>query len=263
MYGIPSNGFSVKRLRARPFNRTDTQIARGVFCTRKRVAAHGVAAAVRANRKAYSLTSFQDLRLNDAITRALAEEKYLTPTPIQVQTIPIVMSGRDVIGIAQTGTGKTAAFALPILHHLVRVPGSRGARLAGCWCSARRANCPAKSLTASAPTAATCGCAPRWRSAAYRWPGKFGPCLTALTSSSQRRAGCSISSEQCASPRRRRMPRARRSRPDARHGLHPRRPQDRRRTAGPAADAAVLGHHAARRRRTRRADAARPGQGSP
>jgi ATP-dependent RNA helicase RhlE len=64
------------------------------------------------------LPCFDDFRLNAAITRALAEEKYLTPTPIQVRTIPIVMSGRDVIGIAQTGTGKTAAFALPILHHL-------------------------------------------------------------------------------------------------------------------------------------------------
>jgi ATP-dependent RNA helicase RhlE len=64
------------------------------------------------------LTSFDDFTLNDAITRALAEEKYLTPTPIQAQTIPAVMSGRDVIGIAQTGTGKTAAFALPILHRL-------------------------------------------------------------------------------------------------------------------------------------------------
>jgi ATP-dependent RNA helicase RhlE len=64
------------------------------------------------------LPSFDDFRLKDAITRALAEEKYLVPTPIQVRTIPTVMSGRDVIGIAQTGTGKTAAFALPILHHL-------------------------------------------------------------------------------------------------------------------------------------------------
>jgi len=64
------------------------------------------------------LTSFHDFRLNDAITRALAEEKYLAPTPIQTQTIPVVMEKRDVIGIAQTGTGKTAAFALPILHHL-------------------------------------------------------------------------------------------------------------------------------------------------
>jgi ATP-dependent RNA helicase RhlE len=70
------------------------------------------------NRKFPGLTDFQEFRLNDAITRALAEEKYLTPTPIQAQTIPIVMSGRDVIGIAQTGTGKTAAFALPILHQL-------------------------------------------------------------------------------------------------------------------------------------------------
>src|SRR5262249_45478408 len=53
------------------------------------------------------------------ITRALAEEKYATPTPIQVQTIPVVLSRRDVVGIAQTGTGKTAAFAVPILHHLL------------------------------------------------------------------------------------------------------------------------------------------------
>jgi ATP-dependent RNA helicase RhlE len=70
------------------------------------------------------LTHFHVFKLNDAITRALAEEKYLTPTPIQTQTIPIVMSGRDVIGIAQTGTGKTAAFALPILHHLAAQPKS-------------------------------------------------------------------------------------------------------------------------------------------
>jgi superfamily II DNA/RNA helicase len=68
------------------------------------------------------LTQFQDFNLNEAISRALAEEKYLTPTPIQAQTIPIVMSGRDVIGIAQTGTGKTAAFALPILHRLAANP---------------------------------------------------------------------------------------------------------------------------------------------
>jgi ATP-dependent RNA helicase RhlE len=68
------------------------------------------------------LTDFHDFRLNDAITRALKEEKYSTPTPIQTQTIPTVMSGRDVIGIAQTGTGKTAAFALPILHRLAGNP---------------------------------------------------------------------------------------------------------------------------------------------
>jgi ATP-dependent RNA helicase RhlE len=68
------------------------------------------------------LTEFHDFNLHDAITRALTEEKYTVPTPIQQQTIPIVMSGRDVIGIAQTGTGKTAAFALPILHRLAGNP---------------------------------------------------------------------------------------------------------------------------------------------
>jgi superfamily II DNA/RNA helicase len=76
----------------------------------------------RIRKKASSLTSFSDFGLGDAITRALAEEKYDTPTPIQVQTIPTLMSGRDVIGIAQTGTGKTAAFALPILHRLAANP---------------------------------------------------------------------------------------------------------------------------------------------
>jgi ATP-dependent RNA helicase RhlE len=64
------------------------------------------------------LTSFQRFGLAEPIARAIAEEKYITPTPIQAQTIPIVLSRRDVIGIAQTGTGKTAAFALPILHHI-------------------------------------------------------------------------------------------------------------------------------------------------
>ncbi len=65
------------------------------------------------------MTSFQDFGLADPIARALKEENYHTPTPIQAQTIPIAITGRDVIGIAQTGTGKTASFALPILHRLL------------------------------------------------------------------------------------------------------------------------------------------------
>ncbi len=65
------------------------------------------------------MTSFQDFGLADPISRALKEENYVTPTPIQTQTIPIALTGRDVIGIAQTGTGKTASFALPILHRLL------------------------------------------------------------------------------------------------------------------------------------------------
>ncbi|HEX3141205.1 MAG TPA: DEAD/DEAH box helicase, partial [Rhizobacter sp.] len=66
------------------------------------------------------MTSFQDFGLADPISRALKEENYLTPTPIQAQTIPLALTGRDVVGIAQTGTGKTAAFAVPILHRLLQ-----------------------------------------------------------------------------------------------------------------------------------------------
>jgi superfamily II DNA/RNA helicase len=65
------------------------------------------------------LTTFQEFALADPLQRALREENYVTPTPIQAQTIPLALTGRDVVGIAQTGTGKTAAFALPILHRLL------------------------------------------------------------------------------------------------------------------------------------------------
>jgi superfamily II DNA/RNA helicase len=68
------------------------------------------------------LTTFAEFGLAEAITRALTQEKYVTPTPIQAQTIPLVMTGTDIIGIAQTGTGKTAAFALPILNRLAANP---------------------------------------------------------------------------------------------------------------------------------------------
>jgi ATP-dependent RNA helicase RhlE len=64
------------------------------------------------------VTTFNDLDLAAPILEALAEEGYDAPTPIQAQAIPALLDGRDLIGIAQTGTGKTAAFALPILHRL-------------------------------------------------------------------------------------------------------------------------------------------------
>ena len=64
------------------------------------------------------MTAFLDLGLAEPITKALVDEQYENPTPIQAQTIPQVLARRDVVGIAQTGTGKTAAFALPILNHL-------------------------------------------------------------------------------------------------------------------------------------------------
>ncbi|TLU71498.1 DEAD/DEAH box helicase [Lichenicoccus roseus] len=64
------------------------------------------------------MTSFADLKLSEPLLRALNEEGYTTPTPIQAGAIPYLMQGRDLLGLAQTGTGKTAAFALPILHRL-------------------------------------------------------------------------------------------------------------------------------------------------
>ena len=61
---------------------------------------------------------FESLNIIEPILRSLKEEGYTIPTPIQVQAIPIVLKGIDLIGCAQTGTGKTAAFAVPILQHL-------------------------------------------------------------------------------------------------------------------------------------------------
>jgi len=69
-----------------------------------------------------ALPQFLALGLAAPITRALADEQYTHPTPIQAQTIPQALAARDIIGIAQTGTGKTAAFALPILHRLAAAP---------------------------------------------------------------------------------------------------------------------------------------------
>jgi ATP-dependent RNA helicase RhlE len=69
------------------------------------------------------MTSFQELGLNPLLLSALEQAGYTTPTPIQAQAIPAALQGRDILGIAQTGTGKTAAFALPILHRLAEMGG--------------------------------------------------------------------------------------------------------------------------------------------
>lgn len=70
--------------------------------------------------------TFQDLKLIPAILRALKQENYVKPTPIQEQAIPAALAGRDLFGCAQTGTGKTAAFALPIIQRLSEQPGKPG-----------------------------------------------------------------------------------------------------------------------------------------
>jgi len=75
--------------------------------------------------------TFQTLGVSEPLLRALATENYTQPTPIQTQAIPAILEGRDVLGLAQTGTGKTAAFGLPLLQRLSQdrsVAGPHGVR---------------------------------------------------------------------------------------------------------------------------------------
>ncbi len=69
------------------------------------------------------MTNFQDLGLDPKLLTAISRAGYDTPTPIQIKAIPPVLAGRDVMGLAQTGTGKTAAFGLPLIHQLMQHPG--------------------------------------------------------------------------------------------------------------------------------------------
>ena len=64
--------------------------------------------------------TFKDLKLELPILKALEKQGYMQPTPIQEQAIPILLKGHDLLGVAQTGTGKTAAFGIPILNHLLK-----------------------------------------------------------------------------------------------------------------------------------------------
>ena len=63
--------------------------------------------------------NFATIGLSDKIVQTVADRGYEEPTPIQLDAIPIILEGRDLVGSAQTGTGKTAAFALPALHRLL------------------------------------------------------------------------------------------------------------------------------------------------
>jgi superfamily II DNA/RNA helicase len=66
--------------------------------------------------------TFDELGLSPAVLRAVRDAGYAHPTPIQANAIPLVLKGRDVMGLAQTGTGKTAAFTLPIVNQLLGGP---------------------------------------------------------------------------------------------------------------------------------------------
>src|SRR5499425_2345385 len=73
--------------------------------------------------------SFNDLGLKPELSRAVAEKGYITPTPVQAAAIPAVLAGRDVLAGAQTGTGKTAAFVLPLLQRLAQAASVRAPRV--------------------------------------------------------------------------------------------------------------------------------------
>ncbi|WP_037028606.1 DEAD/DEAH box helicase [Psychromonas aquimarina] len=72
---------------------------------------------------------FSKLGLSDPIAKAVAEQGYQTPTPIQEKAIPVILAGKDLIAAAQTGTGKTASFVLPILQNLIDAPVLRAKRI--------------------------------------------------------------------------------------------------------------------------------------
>ncbi|MGM0576235.1 MAG: DEAD/DEAH box helicase [Myxococcota bacterium] len=78
------------------------------------------------------MSTFSDLGLSRPLLRAVEAQGYTTPTPIQEQAIPPLLEGRDLLGVAQTGTGKTAAFTLPLLHRFAERPRRPGARSARC-----------------------------------------------------------------------------------------------------------------------------------
>ncbi|MCF6321175.1 MAG: DEAD/DEAH box helicase, partial [Rhizobiaceae bacterium] len=66
------------------------------------------------------MTQFKDFGLSNAILKSISAMGYEEPTPIQRDAIPVVLEGHDIMGLAQTGTGKTAAFGLPLVHHLLK-----------------------------------------------------------------------------------------------------------------------------------------------
>jgi ATP-dependent helicase YprA (DUF1998 family) len=68
---------------------------------------------------------FSDFELSDVVKQNVVRKGYKTPTPIQDQVIPLVLEGRDVVGLASTGTGKTAAFLLPLIDKISKDPGKK------------------------------------------------------------------------------------------------------------------------------------------
>lgn len=131
--------------------------------------------------------TFNDLKLSAPLLKAVSEAGYETPSPIQASAIPPVLEGRDLMGCAQTGTGKTAAFALPMLDRLsAAAPRRKGAVRALILTPTRELALQiGESFDA---TASTLNCAAPSSSAAWARPRRWRPSERAWTSSSPARA---------------------------------------------------------------------------
>ncbi len=204
--------------------------------------------------------SFDQLGLSAALLRAVQEIGYTVPTPIQTNAIPAVHDGRDLLAAAQTGTGKTAAFALPLLQRLEeeqpqppRLPRAATARARADTRTCRAGRPVVRRLRP--PPAPAHAADLRWREpkAADRGaPPRRGH--------RRRDARPPARSHQRARHRRHEgpLPRARRSRPHARHGIHPRHPPRAGRVAEAAPEPAVLRDLLRRDPHARERTAARP-----
>ena len=71
------------------------------------------------------LEKFQELNISEEIIRALNDMGFEEPTPIQAESIPVALAGKDMIGQAQTGTGKTAAYGIPVLEKIMAAPATK------------------------------------------------------------------------------------------------------------------------------------------
>ena len=189
-------------------------------------------------------TTFAELGLSAKVQAAIQAAGYTTPTPIQVQAIPVAVTGRDVLGIAQTGTGKTAGFVLPMLARLET--GRARARMPRSLILA-----PTRELAAQvAQSFEKYGINHKLTVALLIGGVSFDDQLRKLD------RGVDVLIATPGPPARplrarqdpadrRRDPRHRRGRPHARHGLHPRHRAHLQAAAAAPADAVLLGHHAA------------------
>lgn len=134
------------------------------------------------------LEQFQNLNISEVIIRALNEMGFEEPTPIQAESIPVAMSGSDMIGQAQTGTGKTAAYGIPVLEKILKAEPSKDIQTVILSPTRELAMQVAEELNhlPSSPTSRPCR-----STVAKIWNASCAACANARRSSSLRRAASS------------------------------------------------------------------------